>query len=322
MMHLARMLALLTYLVPAANAQDSLPTITIAAQVSGTVNWELQTIKSNALDTRNGFTLEILDVAGSPAGQIAFLGGTADVVVSDWIWVARQRAEGRDVAMIPYSKAVGGLMVPARSDARSLADLAGLQIGIAGGPVDKSWLILRALAASQGFDLAAETTQVFGAPPIVFKAGLDGEVGAVVNFWHYMARQEAAGMRALVTVADAAMELGLDPDIPLLGYVIHGELLRNDPTLVAGFAAASRAAKNLLAESDAAWENLRPLMDVDSEAHFQALVAGWREGIPEPGRVDETSVEKLLSIMAKLGGEELVGNLTELPEGVFAPAGP
>lgn len=304
----------------AAGAQD-LPTITIAAQTSGTVNWELRTIVDNGLDAANGFELEIIDAAGKPGAHIAFLGEQADMIVSDWIWVARQRAEGRDVAMIPYSRAVGGLMVPEGSEVESLTDLAGGQIGIAGGPVDKSWLILRALALKDGFDLAAETTQVFGAPPIVFKAGLDGEVEGVINFWHFMARQEAAGMRTVITVAEALEALGLDPDVPLLGYVVTGEVVAEEPGLVDAFARASRDAKELLASDDAAWEPLRPLMGAANEAEFIALRRGWRDGIPEPGPVDEAQVAALLSVLADLGGEELVGAATELPEGVFAPVG-
>jgi NitT/TauT family transport system substrate-binding protein len=321
MLRAAALLTLLGGRATAANAQTDLPTLTLAAQTSGTVNWELQTIKTHELDHANGFDLEIMDVAGSPAGQVAFLGGEADVIVSDWIWVARQRAEGDDIAMIPYSRAVGGLMVPADSTAQTLADLKGEQIGIAGGPIDKSWLILRALAHKQGFDIAAETTQVFGAPPIMFKAGLDGEVGAVVNFWHFMAKQEAAGMRMLVSVDDAAVELGLDPDVPLLGYVVRDEMIRDNPQLIAGFAAASRQAKELLLRDDAAWVELRPLMNAESDAEFAALRTSWRAGIPSEGPVDEAAVAKLLEVMGELGGEELVGAATTLPEGVFAPVG-
>jgi len=304
-----------------ASAQAEQPKLTIAAQISGTVNWELQTIISHGFDRANGFELVVIDVAGSPAAQIAFLGGEADAIVSDWIWVARQRAEDRDLAMIPYSKAVGGVMVPADSKVQSLADLKGAQIGIAGGPVDKSWIILRALALKQGFDIAADTTQVFGAPPIIFKAGLDGEVAAVINFWNLMAKQKTAGMREVISVDEATRQLGLDPDVPLLGYVVNGKMMLEQPQLVNGLAAASRAAKDLLATDDAAWEALRPLINADNEAEFEALRAGWRAGIPAPGPVNEAEVAKLLTVMADLGGEELVGKATTLPEGVFARLG-
>ena len=77
-------------------------------------------------------------------------------------------------------------MVPADSRAKSFADLAGGKIGIAGGPLDKSWLILQAYAAEQGFNLAANTEQVFGAPPLIFKTALQGQLDGAINFWHYM----------------------------------------------------------------------------------------------------------------------------------------
>lgn len=290
----------------------------IATQISGTVNWELATISAQGLDRANGFTLQVQDVAAGPAAQIAFQAGAADVIVSDWLWVARQRAEGEDYVFIPYSRAVGALHVPEGSTVKTLADLKGGKIGVAGGPVDKSWLILRAYAQQEyGFDLAAETEQVFGAPPLIFETALGGELDGAVNFWHFGAKMEAAGMRPLITVAEAAGALGLDPETPLLGYVMRGELLREKPELAVGLARASRAAKDVLAQDDAAWEALRPLMNAKSEAQFVALKAGFRAGIPAPGPVDEAAADRMLALMARLGGSELVGAMTALPDGVF-----
>lgn len=299
-------------------AQGSAPALTIAAQEAGTVNWELDTIEHHGLDAAEGFDLRVRPVAGSSAGQIAFEAGEVDAIVSDWLWVARQRAAGRDYVFIPYSKAVGGVMVPEASEAETLADLAGGAIGVAGGPLDKSWLILRAYASAEhGMDLVAETTQSFGAPPLIYKTAVDGGLDGAVNYWHWQAKMEAEGMRELVSVETAAEALGLDPETPLLGYVLRGETLRESPELAEGLAAASREAKRLLAEDDAAWERLRPLMNADSEAQFEALVAGFRAGIPAEGPVDEEAAGRMLALMAELGGSDLVGDLRELPEGVF-----
>ena len=314
--------AVLALALSATAALADLPVIKVAALKSGTVNWELSTITRNGLDRANGFVLEVQDVAGNPAAQVAFQAGEADAIVSDWLWVARQRAAGDDFVFIPFSKAVGGLMVPGSSDAETLADLKGGKIGVAGGPVDKSWLILRAFAKQEyGMDLAGETEQVFGAPPLIFQAAVSGELAGAINFWHFMAKMEAAGMRTLVTVAAASTALGLDPDTPLLGYVIRGDMLRDTPDLAAGLAAASRQAKELLATSDAAWEALRPQMNADTDAEFQALKAGFRAGIPAPGPVDEAAADRMLRLMADLGGAELVGDMTALPAGVFVQPG-
>ena len=294
------------------------PVLRAAVLKFGTVNWELDTIKHHGLDAANGFTLDVQGMAGNSATRVAFQGGEADVVVADWIWVARQRAAGKDFVFIPYSKAVGALFVKSDSGITSLADLKGKKIGIAGGPVDKSWLLLRAFAEQKlGLDLAGETEQVFGAPPLIFKSALSGEVDGAINFWHFGAKMQAKGLTPIMSVEQAATDLGLNTDTPLLGYVVKGEMLRDNPELVAGLMAASRSAKDILASDDAEWDRLRPRMNAKTDPEFAALKAGFRAGIPESGPVDEDAAAALLAVMAELGGAKLVGDATTLPEGVF-----
>ncbi len=295
------------------------PTVVRAAlQLSGTVNWEVDTIRYYGFDTANGFSMEVMDIASAPAAQIALAGGEVDVIVSDWLWVARERAAGRDVVFIPYSRAVGGLMVPAGSTAKSLADLKGQKIGVAGSPIDKSWLILRAYAQKvEHFDLSGTTEQVFGAPPLIYKAALDGEVQGALNFWNFGARMQVAGMRTLVGVDEAARALGLDPETPLIGYVVRGDILKSHPGLGEAIATASRQAKDKLAADPAAWERIRPMMRAETDAEFEALKAGFLAGTAERRAVDEKAAARMLAIMTELGGADLVGDLKELPDGVF-----
>ena len=295
-----------------------LPTLTVAALEGGTVNWELDTIRHYGLDTANGFTLKVLAVAGNPAAEVALQGGEAEAIVTDWFWVARARAEGKDFTFLPYSRAVGGLLVRPQAGIMDLADLKGRKIGIAGGPLDKSWLILQAYARKElGIDLAKETEQVFGAPPLIMEAALSGEVDAALNFWHFGAKMQARGMTTLVSTADAARALGLDPETPLLGYVLSEKLLTEKPEAVAGLRAASKAAKAKLAGDDAAFARLREIMNVKSDAQYLALVAGYRAGIPLDAPVDQAAADKMLKLMAELGGEDLLGPVTSLPPGTF-----
>ena len=300
-------------------AQDAaLPVTRIGTLENGTVNWELQTIREQGLDTANGFTLELLPLAGNPATQVAMQGGEVDAIVSDFLWVAQQRARGEDFTFLPYSTAVGSLVVPADSPVQSLADLSGKKIGIAGGPVDKSWLILRAWNKQQnGEDLAAVTEQVFGAPPVIMNAAETGEVDGAINFWHFLAKMQAAGMRPVIGVDQAATDLGLDPTTPLLGYVLRDGWIAENPDLAKGLAAASRQAKDLLASDETAWEAIRPIMNAANDAEFAALREGWIAGIPPEGPVNAENAQAMFAVMAELGGEELTGGLTELPEGLF-----
>lgn len=311
--------ALLSLAALPATAADDLPTIRAATLKIGTVNWELQTIIDNKFDEKHGFKLEMQPYADNGATRIAVEGGEADIAVADWIWVARQRADGKDYVFIPYSRAVGGVVVPGDSTATSLKDLAGGKIGIAGGPLDKSWLILRAYAQQEyGMDLKADTEQVFGAPPLIFKSGLGDEYAGAINFWHFLAKMKAAGMKELISVETAGAALGLDPNTPLLGYYFKESFLAEHPGLEQALFNASRDAKDLLASSEAAWEAVRPSMNANNDAQFNQLKTDWLAGMPDRAPVDAEAVGKMLSIMADLGGEELVGNATTVPEGLFA----
>ncbi|MBV1863864.1 MAG: ABC transporter substrate-binding protein [Rhodobacteraceae bacterium] len=313
----AKLFAAVLMIVSASTAMAG-ETLRIAVLKFGTVNWELDSIQHNGFDTANGFELKVAGLAGKSAAMVAFQGGEADVIVTDWVWVARQRAAGKDFVFIPYSKSVGGLMVAKDSPIHKLSDLSGLKVGIAGGPVDKSWLILQAYAQQKlGFDLKRETEQVFGAPPLIFKKALQGELQGTINFWHFLAKMKAKGFREVISVADAATALGLDPDIPLLGYVVKGEFLRNHPDLVAGFAAASRAAKDKLAKDDAEWDRLRPRMKTKNDAAFRALKVGFRAGIPSTDPIDPAAASAFLALMAETGGVPLVGKAKSLPDGIF-----
>ncbi len=305
-----------SFCAAAALAQD-LPVLRAATLEAGTLNWELETIKEHGLDEANGFVLETQGYADNPATRIAVEGGEADMAVADWIWVARQDAEGKDYVAIPYSTAVGGLVVRDDSPYQTLEDLKGEKIGIAGGPLDKSWLILRAYCEQEyGFDLADETEQVYGAPPLIFKTALQGETAGAINFWHFLAKMKAAGMHELMSVTEAAEALGLDPNTPLLTYYMKREFAEANPELAQGLYRASRQAKELLME-DANWEALRPMMNAANDAEYAALREGFRQGVPAPGPVDTEAANRMLQVMAELGGEELVGQATSVPEGLF-----
>ena len=300
------------------SGQAAADTIKVAVLKFGTMNWEMDTITREGLDKKNGFALDVLGLAGGSASKIAFQGGAADAMVSDWIWVARQRAAGKDYVFVPYSKSVGGIAVAGDGPIKTLPDLKGKTIGIAGGPLDKSWLILQAYAQQEfGFDLKAETEQVYGAPPLIAQKARDGEIDAAINYWHFLAKMQASGFRIVAPVNEAAAALGLDPDTPLLGYVFKGAFIRENPDLIAGFAAASRGAKDILARDEAAWDAVRPKMRAKTDAAFEQLKAGFRAGIPEDAPVDTKAAAAMLSLMAELGGEDLVGKATELPSGVF-----
>ena len=296
-------------------------TIKIGVLKFGTVSWELDTIKTHGLDKAEGLDLQVVELANMNATSVALLAGGVDVIVTDWLWVTRQRADGAHFTFAPYSTSLGAVMLPPNSPVKSLADLKGKRLGIAGGAVDKSWLLIRALATQRhGLDLDNAVDKVFGAPPLLNEEILSGRLDAVLNAWNFTAPLQAKGYSELVRVEDAARELGTQSHVPFLGYVFDESWAAAHKDDVLALVRASRKAKQLLADSDAEWDRLRPLMKAPDDATFAALRDGFRGGIPARwGEAERADATKLFLVLAKLGGPDLVGKSTELQPGTFWP---
>jgi NitT/TauT family transport system substrate-binding protein len=293
--------------------------VRVSALKFGTLSWELAVIKSHGLDKAEGIEIEVSEAASTATTVIALQSGAADVIVTDWMWVNRQRAEGAGFTFVPYSTSLGDLMVPPGSAIQSLADLKGKKLGIAGGPFDKSWLILRAFASQRhGIDLDNAVDKVFGAPPLINSEILSGRLDAVITPWNFAADLEAKGYRKVVSVEDAARDLGVSVKVPLLGFVFDEKWAERNQDTIMGLLRASRRAKAILAQSDAEWDMLRPLVKAGDEATFAALRARYRAGIQAHwGESERAAAATLFGIMARLGGEALVGKGNALQPGTF-----
>lgn len=304
-----------------ATAAD-LPTVRIGVLQFGTVSWELELMQRRGLAEREGVRLQIVPLAMKDGANVAIQGGTVDLIVNDWLWVARQRAEGRDFTFVPHSTAVGSILVPANSAARSLADLRGKRLGVAGGAADKSWLLLRAFAKKTvGADAAQFLQPDFVAPPLMNELAQRGEFGATFNYWHYSARLRAAGWRELVTMPQILEGLGIDRQLPMVGWVFREGWASMNPEAIRGFLRASAATKKLLAESDPAWDEIKALTKADDSATLRVLRDGYRAGIPPSGataaKAGEAAAARAFAILAQEGGKTVVGAATRLAPGVF-----
>jgi NitT/TauT family transport system substrate-binding protein len=304
----------------AAEAED-LGTLRIGVLQFGTVSWELDVVRQHGLDSKHGFTLEVQPFGQNEAADVALMGGAVDGIVEDWLWVSRQRADGELLTFLPYSSAVGALMVRPDRGIADVAGLAGKRIGIAGGPLDKSWLILQGYAqAKHGMDLKTAVEPVYGAPPLLSEKLRSGELDAVLSYWHFCARLEVDGFPQLIGVNEAQGALGVPATTPQLGYVFRQGFADSHADLLRAFAAASREAKGILATSDAEWERLRPLTRAESDAVLAALQRRFVAGImPHWGPTEQAQAAELYLILAKLGGEQLVGKSPALVDGTFWP---
>ena len=296
-------------------------TVRVGVLKFGTVNWELDVMAAHALAQKYHFKLQVVPLASADASTVALQGDAVDVIVSDWLWVTRQRAAASPYTFVPFSNAIGSVMVKADSPIHSVADLQGHSIGISGGPNDKTWLLLRAYASKKlGIDLNNAARPVYAAPPLLNELALSDQVDAALNVWHYDARLQASGMRALIRLPEILAGLGIEKPIPLIGWVFRDDWAAKNSTLMQHFLAASGEAESIMAQSDAEWERLRPLMHATDNASFVALRQGYRSGIPSCTDTDSAAtVAATFRVLAQTGGEKLVGKSSTLSDGTFWP---
>ncbi|MBL8565613.1 MAG: transporter substrate-binding domain-containing protein [Hyphomicrobiaceae bacterium] len=283
-------------------------TLKVATLKFGSLAWLLDTIAAEKLAEKAGVRIEPFEVATNQAGPIALLADEVDVMVSDWTWAMRQRSLGQALRFRPFSGTLGALMVP-KDGAKTLADLEGKRIGVAGSAIDKTWILLRAYSRKElGRDIADITQPVFAAAPLVAEELRNGRIDACLNFWTYAARLEGAGFRPLLTADEMMSKLAIEPPPPLVGFIWKEETERTKAAELKAFFAAVEAGSDVLATSDAAFERLRPAMRATSDAEFFALKAYYRSGIPKPwGAAQTEAAERLFNLLVELGEKELVG---------------
>ncbi len=312
----ACMMAPLMAPLPAA-AKD---TIRIAAQKTGTFAWELAIIRAHKLD--NDINLVVSELASPEAGKIALRGGSADIIVADWLWVSRERHLGAKLTFYPFSNAVGAVMVPADSPIKSLADLKGRSLAVAGGPLDKNWLLLQGAMRKDGLDLKSEVKVVYGAPALLAEKALRGEFDAILNFWNFGARLEAKGFRRIADIEELLPRLGARGRMAMLGYVFDEKWAAENPAALRSFLAAAVLAKTMLAESDEEWKRIAPLLGNADAETLKIYRTRYREAVATRSmRTQEDDAKTLYRVLAELGGQELVGPGRELAPGTFYRTG-
>ena len=87
------------------------PTLSPVRAVIRSLRCEQGQVLAQGLHKTDALTLEILRLASKTATSVALQAGAADIIVSDWVWAMRQRAAGEDFVFVPYSTALGAVML-------------------------------------------------------------------------------------------------------------------------------------------------------------------------------------------------------------------
>jgi NitT/TauT family transport system substrate-binding protein len=303
------------FLTSGAEAADRMR---LAIQKTGTASWEIDVIKARGLDKAANLDLETIELASTDAAKVALMGGAADMVVEDWLWAARERTLGDKLLFTPYSTTLGAVMAPRDSSIHGVSDLAGRSIGVAGGPLDKSWLLLRAVALDSGLDLTKEAQPSYGAPPLIAEKLVQGETEAALEYWNFSADLEGRGFRRAIEMADIQKALGASGPVAMIGYVFSEAFAASHKDALRRYFAAAAEARKILAEDPSAWAPIKARLRLKDDAALAVYRQRYLEGVPKRTVAEEAADARVLyRRLAEVGGETLVGKAKELDTDLF-----
>jgi NitT/TauT family transport system substrate-binding protein len=301
-----------------ASGVEAADRLRIAIQKTGTASWEIEVIKARGLDKAANLEIETTELASTEAGKIALEGGAADMIVGDWLWAARERALGDKLLFTPYSSALGAVMAPKDSPVHAVADLAGRSIGVAGGPIDKSWLLLRAAALGAGLDLTKDARPSYGAPPLIAEKLVQGETETALEFWNFSADLEGRGFRRAIEMTDVEKALGATGQVSMTGYVFSEAFAASHKDALRRYFAATAEARKILTQDGSAWEPIKTRLRLKDDAALKVYRQRYLEGVPKRTVAEEAADARILyRRLAEIGGRELVGKATELDTDLF-----
>ena len=293
--------------------------IRIAVLKFGSVNWELDVIKYHGLDKKNNISILKVEMTNKDAATIAFLSKAADIFITDWIWVSKQRYRGNLVTFTPYSTAAGALMVKNDNTILNFEDLKNKKVGIAGGSLDKSWLFLRAYGIKKyGKDPLKYFKSSFAAPPLINGLLRNNELDAGFNYWNYSARLEAAGYKKLISVEQILPIIGITGELPLIGYVFRESYENKNNNTIDSFIKASEEARTILKNSNEEWIRISHLTRANDSYMLEKIRDSFRNGIPSQNKeVMLKNINHAYKILKNIGGKRLVGKSSILAPGTI-----
>ncbi len=298
---------------------DNKPIIRLGTLAFGTVNWELAILQQEHMLDNAEFTLQTQALATPQAGKIALQSGAVDIIISDWIWVSQQRSIGRDLSFYPYSSTAGAFMVHPSQSFQSPFDLKDKKLGIAGGELDKNWLLLQALAQkNQKLNDLMSNTLVFGAPPLLNQQLLKNNIDAVMTYWHFAAKLEAEGYQRLTDSQKIISDLGINEVVPTLGYVFNNAWAKQNKTVINQFLQLTQQAKQRLCHSDSSWQTVIPFTREKDPTILNNLRKSYCQGLVSHfAEAEQQAAEKIYQLLRVASHSKLTGESEQIQPGTF-----
>ncbi|WP_439817785.1 ABC transporter substrate-binding protein [Zavarzinia sp. CC-PAN008] len=306
--------ATMLVLAPLGTAAQAADKVRVGHALDAPLRYELDTVKGQQLDQREGLDVEIQRFSNDEDAGRALIDGTVDLVAVDWMWVAKQRGRGAPITFVPLgSGAPSALVVADGSDIRAVADLVDKRIGIAGPKDDGAWLLLRAAAAHVSRLDLTQSSRLHWGPSQVEQEMIAGRLDAALLPWPSVVRLQSQGFRVVIDLDAVERGLGIDSGVALAGLAFREDFAASRPDVLRRLLDTIGTSQRVLRSEPGEWDYLRPMLGTLQVSTIDALRSSFTSGISEPW--SELEVERARDLVRRAG--QALGEPLTVPQGTF-----
>jgi NitT/TauT family transport system substrate-binding protein len=300
---------------PAADYHGDGGVVRMTNNPAGTNAFAVFVMQKFNLDKKYGFQLQAMSVGNAAAAMTALQSGSADVIVSDFMDLARMRNAGvKIIGIVPMFKWGDHIIVPANSPIKTLGDLKGKKYGT-DSIKNSTWFVVRA-AAMKTYKLDLENDATVQAGGVSLLRGLmeEGQLDATFMYNNITPAMTVTGkFRVLYQMRDLIAQIGLDGDVPFLLHSASEDYAAAHPANVRAYLAAYREAVHILNVDDDIWMEQGRNMKMD-DASIPPLRDEMRADLMskfEP--TTEAGIRNIFNVLLATGGPEVLG-MSKLPD--------
>jgi NitT/TauT family transport system substrate-binding protein len=281
----------------------------------GTNSYPPFVMQKFALDKKHGFELHLIPGLTDQARIAALQAGGADLATLDWAQIIRLRGQGLNLVGIGPLLRWGAdfILVRADSTAKDFGDLKGKRLGLS-SKFATNYIAARTVAKNiHNVDLEAETEIHEGAMPLL--AGLleQRQLDASEIYNSVAPELLVSGkMKVLYKISDLVHQMGL-PDTPYVQYAARAEFVKSNPVNARAFMAAYRDAIHILQTNDDVWLEKGRELKQSEKAAIEFRAAARSDLLAEYGPTTKGDVKKVIAVLLKAGGAEVLG-FSQVPD--------
>jgi NitT/TauT family transport system substrate-binding protein len=299
----------------AANYQGDGGVLRMTNNPAGTNAFAVFVMQKFGLDKKYGFQMQVISTGTASAAATAIQAGSADVIVSDMMDLARMRNAGvKVIGIVPMFKWGDHIIVPTDSPIHNLGDLRGKRFGT-DSIQNSTWFVMRAAGLkTYNIDLLKDTKVQAGGVGLLRGLMEEGQLDATFIYNNITPAMTVTGkFRVLYQMRDLIKQIGLDGDVPFLLHAASEDYAAKHPANIRAYLAAYREAIQILNVNDDVWMEQGRNMKM-ADPSIPPLRDEMRQDLMskfEPNT--EAGMRNIFDVLLATGGPESMG-MSKLPD--------